>query len=81
MQELLEQQRKEYEGTIARHLQFVDRLLKDKDDLSTRCAALATDVKVRSLSTPSTPSLQLAGALVQAEVCDSSLKSPRQARR
>ncbi|KAK9859376.1 hypothetical protein WJX84_000657 [Apatococcus fuscideae] len=44
-QEVLEQQRKEYEGTIARHLQFVDRLLKDKDDLSTRCAALASDVK------------------------------------
>lgn len=49
-QELLDQQRKEYEGTIARHLQFVDRLLKDKDDLSTRCAALANDVKVMSWS-------------------------------
>ena len=45
MQDLLEQQRREYESTIARHLQFVDRLLQDKDDLSARCAALAADVK------------------------------------
>ncbi|KAK9854810.1 hypothetical protein WJX84_005247 [Apatococcus fuscideae] len=46
-QDLLEQQRREYESTIARHLQFVDRLLQDKDDLSARCAALAADVKAR----------------------------------
>ena len=62
MQELLEQQRKEHEGTIAQQLQFVDRLLKDKDDLSARCATLATDVKVRLLSPPSDHLPHLAGA-------------------
>jgi predicted nuclease with TOPRIM domain len=38
-------QRKEYEGTIKRHLGFIDKLLAEKDQLAQKCESLAEDVK------------------------------------
>jgi hypothetical protein len=38
-------QRKEYEGTIKRHLGFIDKLLAEKDQLSLKCESLSEDVK------------------------------------
>eukprot|EP00948_MAST-09A_sp_MAST-9A-sp1_P003984 g3984.t1 len=41
----LKEQREEYETTIARHLSFIDRLLADKEALSSKCEELATQLK------------------------------------
>jgi hypothetical protein len=38
-------QRKEYEGTIKRHLGFIDKLLAEKDQLALKCESLSLDVK------------------------------------
>ena len=40
----LEKQKQEYEGIVARHLSFVDRLLADKQELSNKCEELAKQV-------------------------------------
>lgn len=36
-----EEQRREGEAALKRHLEFIERLLKDKEDLSSRCEELA----------------------------------------
>ena len=38
-------QRKEYEGTIQRHLSFIDQLIDDKKVLTHRCEDLVTKLK------------------------------------
>jgi hypothetical protein len=38
-------QRKEYETTIKRHLTFIDKTLKEKESLATKCEQLASTVK------------------------------------
>lgn len=47
LNELLAVQRAEYEGAVARHLAFVDRLLADKEALTARTEQLEAAVKVR----------------------------------
>ena len=43
--EALKKQRGEYESAIARHLSFIDRLLKDKEDLTAKCDELTEQIK------------------------------------
>ena len=41
----LKAQREEFETAISRHLEFIDRLLSDKETLSEKCSQLATQLK------------------------------------
>ena len=41
----LDIQRQEYEGTIKRHLSFIDQLIEDKKVLTERCEGLVTKLK------------------------------------
>ncbi len=50
VQAALSQQRKELEAVTARHLQFIDRLLADKDRLAAKCTQMATDGQVSACS-------------------------------
>ena len=50
MQAALSQQRKELEAVTARHLQFIDRLLADKDRLAAKCTQMAADGQVSACS-------------------------------
>ena len=46
LQLALDEQKKRLEGDMARHLAFIDRLLADKDKLSSKCVQLGKDIKV-----------------------------------
>ena len=50
VQAALSQQRKELEAVTARHLQFIDRLLADKDRLAAKCTQMAADGQVGACS-------------------------------
>ena len=41
----LASQKRELEGTIKRHLNFIDKLLSEKDEQSRKCESLTEEVK------------------------------------
>ena len=45
LSDALDRQSKEHEKSLARHLSFIDRILKDKDLLSKKCERMAEDLK------------------------------------
>ena len=64
VQAALSQQRKELEAVTARHLQFIDRLLADKDRLAAKCTQMAADGQVSACSGQSfLPCRSLPGAV------------------